>query len=232
MEKSSSKLDLKYLFENNKLKKTKGFGQTYGDTVIQDSLPKLQDLNDIYFLIIEKIEFSVGTYCGGSINGINLHYRNLLSNEVLTCTNTVGSHHLINNKHIFDLDYNDYITSFIVIYGIYDVMRNVEIRTKKGKKFTLPFNNHKNTERKEIVPVGTNVIVSLFYGVGGHIHNIGCYHLDEKIYMKILTIYKLVNFHYLKKLFKNKNLDDMIEHVKGVNEKKNKNERVDINDGN
>jgi len=34
------------------------------------------------------------------------------------------------NKHLFDLDYNDYITSFIVIYGINDVMRNVEIETK------------------------------------------------------------------------------------------------------
>lgn len=230
------KLDLKYLLENNILKKGTAYGNTYADTVNADNLPNLQSLNDIYYLIIEKIEFSVGTYLGGSINGINLYYRNIISNEILTCENQVGHHHLTTEKHIFELDFNDYITSFQVVYGDDDVMRNVMILTKRGKFFTVPFKNKRERNyygitKKEIIPESKNVLVTLFYGVGGHVHNIGCYYLDEKFYLKIQTIYKLMNFHYFKKIYKGKSLETILDDVEKFNDNKNEDEKVIIDDG-
>lgn len=234
--KEISKLDLKYLIENNIVKKGRVYGNNYSDTVNTDNLPNLQNLNDIYYLIIEKIEFSVGTYLGGSINGIDLYYKNLISNEVLNCKNQTGHHHLTNEKHVFKLDFNDYITSFVAVYGDDDIMRNVKIRTKKGKYFTVPFNSkmektYNGISDEQIIPCGDNVLVTLFYGVGGHVHNIGCYYLEENFYMKIQTIYKLMNFHYFKKLYKGKELSDILEEVERLNQKKSQNEKIEIDDG-
>lgn len=229
------KLDLKYLLENNILKKGKAFGNKYRDTVETDNLPNLQNLNDIYYLIIEKIEFSIGTYLGGSINGINLFYKNIFSNEVLSCQNQIGHHHLSTKKHVFELDFNDYITSFIVVYGKDDVMRNVKIRTKRGKFLTVPFerkkeNTYHQISEEEIIAEKDSVLVTLFYGVGGHVHNIGCHYLEEKFYRKIHTIYKLMNFHYFKKLYKGKTLQDILELIGKSIEGKSENEKVAFDD--
>jgi len=237
MEKSNEtqKLDLKYLVESKILKKGQAVGNIYNDTKITDNLPNLQNLNDIYFLIIEKIVFSVGTYLGGSINGIDLYYNNILSNEHLTCNNQVGRHHLLDKKQTFELEMNDFITSFIVVYGDDDVMRNVKITTKKGKKFTIPY--HSKVERsrsiseREIIPEGKNVLVTLFYGVGGHIHNVGCYYLEEKFYKKIQTISKLKNFHYLKNKYNKKSLEEILVDIQQKNNNRIDGQKIEIDDG-
>lgn len=217
------KYQLKYLLDNDILKKSKAFGNTYGDTTISDCISRLNEINDIYFFVIEKIEFSIGTYLNGSINGMNVVYRSLLSDKVFKCENTTGHHHLTSDKKVFYLDHNDYITSFVVVYGRGDIMRNIRIKTKNNKTFTVKFEekasySYDGIAEEEIIPAHENLekknmLASFFYGVGGHIHKIGCYYLEEKFYLKILAIYKLANFRIFKKNFGGKDYEAILSEV-------------------
>ena len=68
------------------------------------------------------------------------------------------------------------------------------------------------------------MLVTLFYGVGGHVHNIGCYYLKEKFY-------NLMNIHFVKKFYKGKTLIAVLKHVEKSNQVKSMNQKSLIEHG-
>ena len=232
MEKDTTEIvDLQYLIKN-KITKLNEIGNLYKDTVYENSLNILVSSNDFHSLIIKKLIFITGSYHGCSINGINVIYKNSVTKKLYETSNKVGNHHLLNDQIVFEVDDGDYINSFKVIYGIYDVVRGVNITTNKNKNLsTYNFREYdffdvieteliKNKDEK-------NILVGLIYGVGGHVHNIGGYSIDEKTYKNILVdgfmIYKMIE-----KKYSNKNsYDEILEDVKTNNLSKNVSLKID-----
>jgi len=232
--------DLNHLLKENIIKKSKSFGNNYNDTIPSLHIENMDITNDIYFLNIEKIIFSIGkNEENKSLNGIDIHYRNILTNKKFICVNKINgvtvneeNNNQIKEKYEFCVDPNDYIVSFNIIYGRYYIIRSIKLKTKNGIVFNLP----EFTIRKSIKPdiymaldeinpdINNYNIVNIFYGRGNIIHNIGCEYICENYYKKILRVKNFMNIKAIKKLYRNQTLNE----VNGII-KENLNNKSDLN---
>ena len=215
--------DLNYLLEENIIQKSKTFGNNYNDTIPSFYIEEMDIEKDIYFLSIEKIIFLIGINENNkSLIGIDIHYNNILTNKKYICKSKYIEENLIKEKYEFNLEENDYIKSFTIIYGRYYIIRSIKIKTKNGNNFTLPdFIVSKSIKPdiyhaiNEVNPdIKNNAIVNLFYGSGIIIHNIGCEYINENFYKKIMRVRYFMNIKAFKKKYKNYELKNIIDTIK------------------
>lgn len=95
---TKSNKDLNCLLKENIINKSKNYGNNYNDTKQSLYLEDMDFDKDLYFLNIEKIIFSVikNENNNKSLNNIEIHYRNILTNKTFICKNI--------NKKIEEID--------------------------------------------------------------------------------------------------------------------------------
>lgn len=81
--------DIKFLLKENIINKSKTYGNNYNDTIFSNYLEDM-DINDIYFLNIEKLVFNIiwnEEIKFKSLESIEIYYKNILTGKKFICKN-------------------------------------------------------------------------------------------------------------------------------------------------